>query len=338
MSDTSFFKRHIVWFLIYAVIVTCAAALVMFRANSNLKESQNMIIANQNKSEVLVDSLIKVRETLMTDSIKYRTEHLRQFCDKLDDAIKTLDTQQNNSRIVSLLELEFSKIQSEYDVLNLWCALLTVVFLIFSFFSIFKTNEMSNQSEAALSNMRKTETEVRNKSDELDKKIRTAEERISEVGKSIEAEEKRNKDLSDKINSLENEELPKLQKIISDVTQNQINLEQNKQAFQDELTKFHEELKTKFNDNLSSKTAGLKELIAQRAMEVWSSENKNNIESMSRLESEMKSLSQLIEDLKKSIAVTGEKDETDGNEESVVDESEEGLTDDDEPTNKEDKE
>lgn len=41
-----------------------------------------------------------------------------------------------------LLEMQFAKIQHETESLQIWCGILTIVFLIFSFYSLFKTDEL----------------------------------------------------------------------------------------------------------------------------------------------------------------------------------------------------
>lgn len=44
-----------------------------------------------------------------------------------------------------LLEMQFAKIQHETESLQIWCGILTIVFLIFSFYSLFKTDELVQQ-------------------------------------------------------------------------------------------------------------------------------------------------------------------------------------------------
>lgn len=50
-----------------------------------------------------------------------------------------------NNDTSRLLALEFTKIQSEYSALALWAALIMVAFLLFSFFSMFKSEELVKQ-------------------------------------------------------------------------------------------------------------------------------------------------------------------------------------------------
>lgn len=46
-----------------------------------------------------------------------------------------------------LLEMQFAKIQHETESLQIWCGILTIVFLIFSFYSLFKTDELLQRSK-----------------------------------------------------------------------------------------------------------------------------------------------------------------------------------------------
>lgn len=52
-----------------------------------------------------------------------------------------------------LLELHFNRIQHEYTVLALWAGILMIVFLIFSFYSLYKTDDIAKQSKENLKNI-----------------------------------------------------------------------------------------------------------------------------------------------------------------------------------------
>ena len=49
-----------------------------------------------------------------------------------------------------LLELHFNRIQHEYTVLALWAGVLMIVFLIFSFYSLYKTDDIAKQGKESL--------------------------------------------------------------------------------------------------------------------------------------------------------------------------------------------
>lgn len=73
---------------------------------------------------------VTTRELIATDSIKQTPA---SNSDEKDE-------------IKALLELEFSKIQSEYESLEIWAALITIVFLVFSFYSLFKLERIEDQA------------------------------------------------------------------------------------------------------------------------------------------------------------------------------------------------
>ena len=60
-----------------------------------------------------------------------------------------------HQEVKSLLELEFNRIQNEFEAIEIWTGVLTVIFLIFSFYSLFKTEQLENQSRDELSRIKK---------------------------------------------------------------------------------------------------------------------------------------------------------------------------------------
>ena len=60
-----------------------------------------------------------------------------------------LKLQDNEEAIKNILEQEYNKIQSEYESVEIWVGVITVVFLIFSFYSLFKTEQFEKLSREA---------------------------------------------------------------------------------------------------------------------------------------------------------------------------------------------
>lgn len=54
---------------------------------------------------------------------------------------------EHSERMEELMNMEFEKLQNDFNFISLWAGLLTIVFLIFSIYSIFKTDEMLKKSE-----------------------------------------------------------------------------------------------------------------------------------------------------------------------------------------------
>lgn len=67
----------------------------------------------------------------------------------------------HEERMQSLMDMEFEKLQNDFNFISLWAGLITIVFLIFSIYSIFKTDEMLKKSE-------KVYEDIKTKSDIID--------------------------------------------------------------------------------------------------------------------------------------------------------------------------
>ena len=98
-------------------------------------------------------------------------DSLDRLCRRIEGAAVDFDRADTDESIRHLLELEFNKIQHEYDVLAFWGGILTIVFLIFSFYSLFKGEEMNRQANEALGDLRRIKTEAEKKSTEIDTQI-----------------------------------------------------------------------------------------------------------------------------------------------------------------------
>ena len=56
---------------------------------------------------------------------------------------------EHEKRMQELMEMEYEKLQNDFNFISLWAGLITIVFLIFSIYSIFKTDEMIKKSDKA---------------------------------------------------------------------------------------------------------------------------------------------------------------------------------------------
>ncbi len=70
----------------------------------------------------------------------------------------------------SLLELEMNKIQNEHEVLGIWAAVLTIVFLIFSFYSLVKTDDIVKKGEEGLDKLTQIKRDAEFKLDMIKEK------------------------------------------------------------------------------------------------------------------------------------------------------------------------
>ena len=91
------------------------------------------------------------------------------------DALKQAkhDDIQNGTR--DLLELQYAKIQHEYESIQIWYGILTVIFLIFSFYSLYKVDDIVKQGKDGLKDLdqikEKADGKIQSLGDEIDKTL-----------------------------------------------------------------------------------------------------------------------------------------------------------------------
>lgn len=103
---------------------------------------------------------------------------------------RQLETAQHTTN--ELLELHFNRVQHEYTVLALWAGILMIVFLIFSFYSLYKTDDIAKQGKEGLKEISQKGEDVLLKLKQEQKTLMSqAQNTIAEINK--EAQEAQNK-------------------------------------------------------------------------------------------------------------------------------------------------
>lgn len=164
-------------FMTLAIVVTVITLGFMIVMNHSMQSRQASIIKNYTDNKEAIDVLLQQERRVIMDSV-FPSEQKIAIFDRLQQRVDEVQKKSDVNSIESMLNLEFSKIQGEYEVLNLWCALLTVVFLVFSIYSVFRSNELHNQAERALRSLKRTETEAKEKSGTIDKAAGDAEKKV----------------------------------------------------------------------------------------------------------------------------------------------------------------
>lgn len=209
-------------FLIVTSIFTIAVIVAIVCMHCDFKQSQQKIIDihkehldktqecltsiyNNLKNEpVNCDSLIHILEcdkTLAKKIVNYpavknlilgiaNNMSYRAMADELKKDSILINRQLANAQHATneLLELHFNRIQHEYTVLALWAGILMIVFLIFSFYSLYKTDDIAKQSKERLK-------EIKEKGDNVLKELQKLQDnlkketgdRIAQLNKEVEA-------------------------------------------------------------------------------------------------------------------------------------------------------
>lgn len=132
-------------------------------------------------SQSKIDSitLAVIRASIKAGATKELADQLRKDSVFVHSQIGQI---QNDTK--SLLTLEFNKIQNEYQELQLWGGILTIVFLIFTFYSLFKTDDLMKQGRDGLKDIQK----IKNDSELIVEKTKTEQKLISEQFESLKAQ------------------------------------------------------------------------------------------------------------------------------------------------------
>lgn len=160
-----------------AVLLCCGLyGYVIYLHNGHIVEGQNRIIRiydRQMKKMESTNPSVNIRE-------KQREDEMKAF----------------HQEVKTLLELEYNRIQNEFEAIEIWTGVLTVIFLIFSFYSLFKTEQLENQSKDELKRIKKIGEDGETKIGSFDTKSNNA---LEAVKSSVEKIEQNSKDHIDDI-------------------------------------------------------------------------------------------------------------------------------------------
>lgn len=117
----------------------------------------------------------------------------KDSCYYLDERLM-LDVDNHMNEVQSMLEIQCHKIQSDFTILSLWAGILMIVFLIFSIYSVFKTDEMVKQGKVTLKVLEEAEKTANDKiskiedvvQDEINKVKTTASEEVAKLSSNAE--------------------------------------------------------------------------------------------------------------------------------------------------------
>lgn len=203
-------EHHLFLGFVVAIIVCLTINLVALSCmNHSYKEGQQKILMSYKESLALLDSLQNQKEEALGRVLKEREQTVKKIlsdtvvdriqglCPKQKDAVRKyvrpylevttreLDVKEKIKldpdyeykllcdEIRSLLQLEFNKIQNEYEALEIWAAILTVVFLIFSFYSFFKTEKLEEDGRKSINRINEMENGARDALNNLQENIET---------------------------------------------------------------------------------------------------------------------------------------------------------------------
>ena len=201
--------HQFIGFVVAIIICLTINLIALTCTNRAYNDGQQTILKSYKESLALIDSLQKQNEDALNRVLNEREQTITKIlsdtlidsiqglCPKQKEAVRKyvrpylevttreLDVQEKikanpnheyqvlRDEIKSLLQLEFNKMQNEYEALEIWAAILTVVFLIFSFYSFFKTEKLEEDGRQSISRINSLEEQAQTNLNDLQNNIRT---------------------------------------------------------------------------------------------------------------------------------------------------------------------
>lgn len=149
------YRNKFLWFVIGATLaIAVLFGVLAYSYHNSLTE---IVKIHEGYSSNLTKTIDKISQK--KDSCVYVNEQLSV----------TIKEQMQN--VQALLQIQSTKIQSDFTLLSVWSGLLMIVFLIFSIYSIFKTDELMKQGREGLRAIEESKNKADGYVKQIDKKV-----------------------------------------------------------------------------------------------------------------------------------------------------------------------
>lgn len=175
-------KTNIIIFSVFLICCWGAALVYQHRAASIMRKDMNSILERYDKIldiekiqngivdeadvKLLCDDLHLTQaqrlslQTFVNNTLNHAVELSRVDLERNAIVAAKADAMFNETR--DILDSQFLKIQHETESLQIWCALITVVFLVFSFFSLFQSGEFVRKGEEGVAELKNLKSQAEN--------------------------------------------------------------------------------------------------------------------------------------------------------------------------------
>lgn len=166
------YRSKFLWTIIIASIIAIGSFIFLIL---HFNKDNHEIVSSHQLAINAVNDLLKPA-TMSKDSCYYVNEQL---------ALSMENYMQTSQ---SLLELQSSRIQSEHTILSLWAGILMIVFLVFSIYSVFKTDELLRQGRDGLKLIENYEDKAKEIVNNVDQKVNEEMSKINERTQNVSKE------------------------------------------------------------------------------------------------------------------------------------------------------
>ncbi len=149
-------------------------------------KSQNTSIIDYSDSSLVDSNFLNKRNSLQ--SSKKDTVVSSGKISKDSELNISQNIRSTIENVEKLLHLEFAKIQEERNALTLWIGIITVVFLIFSFYSMLKSDDLVKQSKEGLKDIKSIKKDTEKAKEKYDKDLEKWKKDMSDLKKQYDDE------------------------------------------------------------------------------------------------------------------------------------------------------
>ena len=186
-------KNNIIVYCFCGVIIVILIILITYLCHSAtiFKESQGKIVNEHVNHVMKIDSIFYDMKTVIlsndTGTIVNSQALLSQL--QCDSALFRREVQLSQEEMSNLVALHIEKIENDYAQIGIWGGVLSVIFIIFGFFAIFKIEESKTEAKNVLSSVKEQGDNAINDVKEQKKKALEEVEKLKnsalELGKSL---------------------------------------------------------------------------------------------------------------------------------------------------------
>ena len=148
---------------IYTIIFMGYQIFAVYNLNSSQDKIKNYYLEHIERADSLYCKLGSNNKAIlsayMQDSI-YNTNNIELLYAEYDKLLKDDSLRLCNERALLemqtkyMIDLHLNKVEHEYSNLTLWAAILTILFLVFSFYSIYKMDELIQRGNEGVNDIR----------------------------------------------------------------------------------------------------------------------------------------------------------------------------------------
>ena len=156
------------WFCVTIFFILILLVSYLCHSTKTLTESQERIITEHVRHIAKVDSLFfDLKEVVLSsDSDKIINAPVLLSQLQKDSAVFKREILLSQEEMSNLVEMHIDKIENDYAQIGIWGGVLSVIFIIFGFFAIFKIEESKSEAKDVLNEVKEL---GRNASKEVEK-------------------------------------------------------------------------------------------------------------------------------------------------------------------------